>query len=348
GVLLTLAGPRTLPKRTLALAVFCAIAAVFAFEVITSGLGISMNMWLMLAVTAAFGVAMSLFHRTPAAILVGVTAFLLLDGVKGQTEHLFEDRSFFGAHKVYDFDDRRIYVNGTTVHGTQRIAEQGTRPTPLSYYHPTSPMAQVLQSDFGDGAERIGVVGLGVGSLACYAQPGQTWDFYEIDEMVDRVARDPELFSYMSQCVPNSETFLGDARVVLTGQDVRYDVLFLDAYSSDSIPMHLLTREALQLYRDRVQDSGVLVFHITNRYYDISMPLARLADDLGLSAAIQTLPMDDPNVGSHSTVLVMSPDADRFDALLTDTRWDRLRTDGGAVWTDDFANPLSALKYFAD
>ena len=348
GVLLTLAGPRTLPRRTGALAVLCAIAAVFAFEGITSGLGIAMNIWLMLAVTAAFGVAMALFHRTPVAILVGLTAFLLLFGVKGQTDHLFEDRSFFGAHKVYDFEDRRIYVNGTTVHGTQRIAEQGTRPTPLSYYHPTSPMAQVLQSGFGAQADRIGVVGLGVGSLACYAQPGQKWDFYEIDEMVDRVARDPALFSYMSQCVPGSETFLGDARVVLAGQDVRYDVLFLDAYSSDSIPMHLLTREALQLYRDRIEDSGVLVFHITNRYYDISMPLARLADDLGLQAAIQTLAVDDPNIGSRSTVLVMSPDADRFDALMADTRWDRLQTDGGAVWTDDFANPLSALKYFAD
>ena len=282
------------------------------------------------------------------AILLCLCTFLTLDLVKSPTDNLFRDRSFFGAHKVYDFEDRRIYVNGTTVHGTQRIAEQGTRPTPLSYYHPTSPMAQVLQSGFGAQAARIGVVGLGVGSLACYAQPGQKWDFYEIDEMVDRVARDPALFSYMSQCVPGSETFLGDARVVLAGQDVRYDVLFLDAYSSDSIPMHLLTREALQLYRDRIEDSGVLVFHITNRYYDISMPLARLADDLGLQAAIQTLAVDDPIIGSRSTVLVMSPDADRFDALMADTRWARLQTDGGAVWTDDFANPLSALKYFAD
>ncbi|MEO0381062.1 MAG: fused MFS/spermidine synthase, partial [Pseudomonadota bacterium] len=288
GVLFVVSGRVKADKRSISLAVLFAITAALSFEFLTQGLGLSMSVWVMIGVAVSFAVALSVLHRNPVAILLGLCTFLTLDLVKSPTDNLFRDRSFFGAHKVYNLEETRVYVNGTTIHGTQRLDEYGTRPTPLSYYHPTSPMAQVLDSDFGVEADRIGVVGLGVGSLACYAQPGQTWDFYEIDEMVDRVARDPALFTYMSECAPDSETFLGDARVVLAQQDVRYDVLYLDAYSSDSIPMHLLTREAIELYRNRVTDQGALVFHITNRYYDIAMPLARLADDLGLHAAIQT------------------------------------------------------------
>ena len=344
GVLLVIAGRGTTTKRAISLAVVFALAATFAFEAVVGGLGLGMSVWLMLSVAFGFALAMSTLHRSPAAILVGLAAFLALDLMKSPTENLFQDRSFFGAHKVYDLDETRVYVNGTTIHGTQRLDEYGARPTPLSYYHPTSPMAQVLDSAFGADAEQVGVVGLGVGSLACYAQPGQTWDFYEIDEMVDRVARDPALFTFMSECVPGSETFLGDARVVLAQRAVAYDVLYLDAYSSDSIPMHLLTEEAVQLYRDRITDSGALVFHITNRYYDLALPLARLADQVGLHAAIQTLHMDDPSIGHTSVVVVMSPDAARFDRLLADARWTPLVSDGAPAWTDDFANPLSALK----
>ena len=348
GILFVVSGQVKADKRAISLAIVFAIAAAFAFQFLNQVLGLSMSVWAMISVAVGFAIALPVLHRSPLAILLCLSIFLAFDFVKSPTENLFRDRSFFGAHKVYNLGNTRVYQNGTTIHGTQRLDEYGTRPTPLSYYHPASPMAQVLESDFGAQADRIGVVGLGVGSLACYSQPGQTWDFYEIDEMVDRVARDPALFTYMSECAPTSETFLGDARVVLAQQDVRYDVLYLDAYSSDSIPMHLLTREAIELYRNRVTDQGALVFHITNRYYDIAMPLARLADVLGLHATIQTMQMNDRSVGSSSVVVVMSPDKERMDALVVNEAWKPLYSDGQAVWTDDFANPLSALRYFAD
>jgi len=349
GLLLALTQQVTLSTRAVAYGLLAAGAATLSFEVATGPLGLSMSIWLMLAVVIGFAVTLAALHRKPVAVVAALAAFLTLDVVKSPSGNLFEDRSFFGAHKVYDLDGTRYYVNGTTIHGTMPVADHGTRPTPLSYYHPQSPMAQVLSSEFGAEAQSVGVVGLGVGSLACYAQPGQTWGFYEIDEMVDRVARDPNLFSYMSECVPTSETYLGDARVVLAQQDgLQYDVLYLDAYSSDSIPMHLLTEEAVALYKERIAEDGALVFHITNRYYDLAAPLARLADAVGMNAAIQVMLMDDPSVGHSSVVVVMSADQARFDALTADPRWEILRTDGRPAWTDDFANPLSALKYFSN
>ncbi|MDJ0991935.1 MAG: transporter [Dinoroseobacter sp.] len=347
GLLLCLSGTGNTTPRSISIAVLAALGAYYAFNIAPIVFDIDLSVALLLAVLLGFTLALAYLRNSAVAVLVAVTAYVGLDIASNLEDELFQDRSFFGAHKVYDSNGTRLYVNGTTIHGSQRINEQGIRPTPLAYYHPGSPMAQIVESDYGKAADRVGVVGLGVGALACYAQPGQTWDFYEIDEMVDRVARDPELFSFMSECAPDSETHLGDARIVLDQQDFLFDILYLDAYSSDSIPMHLLTREAVQLYENRIKDDGILVFHISNRYYDISKPLARIADTLDLHAAIQIM-HPEPDIGYPSIVVIMSPDKDRFDMVLEDTRWEPMASDGGPVWTDDFANPLSALRMFAN
>lgn len=261
---------------------------------------------------------------------------------------IFKDRSFFGVHLVADIGKNRIYRNGTTVHGAQAIAElsDNERPTPLYYYHPDGPMAQVMTSPSGLSATDIGIVGLGVGSLACYAQPGQSWQYYEIDRMVDRVARDPALFTFLSTCTPDAPTHIGDARVVLAQQtDTQYDILVIDAYSSDAVPVHLTTNEAIMLYRDRVKPGGIIVFHISNRYYDISRPLARSAAELGLTAFIQRyggMAGDPGNSPSH--VVIMSTDPTSIAPFAADPRWEALQNDNGRIWTDDYANLLSILK----
>jgi hypothetical protein len=211
-----------------------------------------------------------------AGLVIGfalATPILTLRSTNG--EELFRDRSFFGTHLVHDVADIRIYRNGTTLHGAQRVDDVGEpRPTPMVYYGPNGPMAQVLTSERGTRAERVGIVGLGVGSLACYRQPGQEWHFYEIDSMVDAVARDPALFSFMSACAGDAPTHLGDARLVLAQQkDIRFDVLIIDAYSSDAVPVHLTTTEAMQLYLDRLTPGGLLVYHISTV---ISRSTARL------------------------------------------------------------------------
>ncbi len=260
----------------------------------------------------------------------------------------FKDRSFFGTHLVQDFDDLRLYKNGTTIHGAQRLGETGPdgRPVPLFYYHPDGSMGQIMASPGGLAADRVGIVGLGVGALACFAQPGQTWEFYEIDAMVDRVARDTTLFTFMSTCAPDAPTHIGDARIVLEQQDDRaFDVLVIDAYSSDAVPIHLTTNEAIALYRDRVTPDGVIVLHISNRYFDISRPLGRSAAELGLVAMVRN-DRGDPAELTHtaSDVVVMGRDMDVLAAFTGAADWQPLEDDGGRLWTDDYANLLSILK----
>ena len=262
---------------------------------------------------------------------------------------LLRDRSFFGTHVVTeDENGLRVYGNGTTAHGAQRVSDDtADRPEPLFYYHRNGPMAQVMTSPEGRAARSIGIVGLGVGSLACYARPGQDWHFYEIDALVDTVARSPEYYRFLSACTPDAPTHLGDARVVLAAQsDMRYDILVIDAYSSDSVPVHLTTREALELYMNRLTPGGILVFHISNRYYAIERPLGRAAAELGLVGRLQDYKGNesvDPG-DTASTVVTLTRSMSELGTLADDPRWGPLENDGGRVWTDDFANLLSIMK----
>ena len=275
-------------------------------------------------------------------VLLGVGALFQPDNA------LLRDRSFFGTHVVVEEEGVRLYGNGTTLHGAQRIADDtAARPEPLYYYHRNGPLAQVLTSAHGDAAQTVGIVGLGVGSLACYRQPGQDWHFYEIDAQVDKIARTSEYFRFLSACAPDAPTHLGDARVVLERQEeMAYDILVIDAYSSDAVPVHLTTNEAMRLYLDRLAPGGVLVYHISNRYYDIHLPLARSAADLGLAARIQNYKgdakADFTDVATTAVVLARSPA--ELGPLAHDDRWQKLESDGGRVWTDDFANLMSIIK----
>ena len=263
-------------------------------------------------------------------------------------DRMFADRSFFGMHRVIEQDGARLYGNGTTVHGAQILSEYGKpRPQPTSYYHPFGPMGQVMASNAGKNAQSVGIVGLGVGALACYAQAGQNWHFYEIDALVDQVARNDNLFTYLSSCTPDAPTHLGDARVVLGDQtDLKFDVLVIDAYSSDAVPVHLTTNEAMALYKDRLTDTGVLVYHISNRYYDIGRPLARSAENLGLSMwrQFQERPASTDPGYRVSDVVMLARDPAHVSDLLESGLWVPVTSDGGALWTDDRANPLSIVK----
>ena len=240
----------------------------------------------------------------------------------------------------------RLYANGVTWHGAQRLDDFGSaRPAPQSYYHRNGPMAQIITSTIGAQARTIGIVGLGIGALACYARQGQSWHFYEIDKTVDRVARDPDLFTFMPNCGAGMPTHLGDARMVLERQDLTFDILVIDAYSSDSVPVDLTTVEAVEIYLDRLAPDGVLVFHISNRYYAIDRPLGRIAAALGLEARIQRYAgnaKNDPGDGA-SLVAAMARRAAAFGKLEHDGRWRPLVSDGGRLWTDDYANPLEIL-----
>jgi spermidine synthase len=218
------------------------------------------------------------------------------------------------------------------------------RPVPISYYHSSGGMARVLEATRDRPDRHVGIVGLGIGALSCYRRDGERWDFYEIDQTVVDIALDPGLFTYMSTCAGDSPIHLGDARIVLEGQtDLRFDVLIVDAYSSDAVPVHLTTFEAAELFLNRTKPDGVVVYHISNRYYDISIPLARSAAALGVSAWMLRTPST-PNGADAASVVVMGRDDAALGGILASGDWTQLEADGGQLWTDDYANPLGILN----
>jgi len=187
------------------------------------------------------------------------------------------------------------------------------------------------------------VVGLGVGSLAAYSQPGQTWTFYEIDPAVERIARSPQYFRYMSDCGTRCTVILGDARLSLEKTSTQYDLLIVDAFSSDAIPVHLLTREALKVYLRLLKPDGTLAFHITNRNLNLKPVLGALAKDSALTALVRLDQNVDAVAGrARSEWLVMARAPSILESLVSDPRWQQPPRDG-AVWTDDYSNIVTVL-----
>ena len=334
--------------REVALGFFLAILAAVPMVLPLAGLvANSGTVKVALTVGVLLAAMMFLMRVRLASVTAVVVVLALWLGVE-RSSMLFQDRSFFGLHQVYDKDGLRTYWNGTTVHGAQFLDEGEARPTPLLYYHPEGPMAQVVNGPLGQQAGTVGVIGLGIGALSCYARPGQDWHFYEIDQKVVDIALDPALFSFMPECGRQAQIHLGDARIVLQGQaDLTYDVLVIDAYSSDAIPVHLATVEAVQLYTERLAADGVLVFHISNRFYDLAQPLAAIAQTLGLEGRMQERSSATirATVGdADSSVVVLARDAAALGEIASDPRWVALPSPRIPAWTDDHADLLAALR----
>ena len=346
-VMLVLGGWSTLGRGKILQAIGLGLLGALVVFVAVQFLGKDSRVWYALLLFVLPTLAVVYYRKSLPAAALAAGTIALLGGSQIPDDTIRRDRGFFGTHKVENADGLRVYSNGTTVHGAEYISElTGQRPTPLYYYHPNAPMAQILTSERAAEIESVGIVGLGVGSLACYAQPGQDWAFYEIDPIVDQIARNPELFTFMSACGGDAPTYLGDARIVLAEQtDTKYDILFIDAYSSDAVPMHLTTLEAMALYTERLAPGGLLIFHISNRYYAIDRPLARGAEALGLAARMQVYrgsAEKTPGDTASIVVMIARDDAD-FGVLGEDERWKTINSDGGPVWTDDHANLLSIL-----
>jgi SAM-dependent methyltransferase len=263
---------------------------------------------------------------------------------------VLRDRSFFGVITVRDDDavNARLLVHGTTVHGAQSL-DPKFNTTPLTYYMAGSGLGQVLRAQSATAS--IGLVGLGAGASVCHAKPGQAWTLYEIDPLMIDIARNPALFSYVSSCTPSARMVLGDARLKLAEEPVgAFDVLAVDAFSSDAIPLHLMTREAFDLYKRVLKPEGVLLAHISNRYLDLEPVVARIAAASGWRALRYAYQPEDQPRGVYATRSVWIAFA-RTDADLarvgatTDAGWTPLRTKPDqALWTDQYANLLGALK----
>jgi spermidine synthase len=262
---------------------------------------------------------------------------------------LARERSFFGVYTVKrDPAGYHVLVHGTTMHGAERM-EAGRRREPLTYFHRDGPLGQLLGA-VGARARTVGAVGLGVGTVACYRQPGQRWTFYEIDPLVERLARDRRYFHYLAECAPDAEIRSGDARLTLRDAPrAAYDLLILDAFSSDAIPMHLMTREALALYLEKLAPGGVIAWHVSNRNLDLAPIVADLAADAGVVAWVQTDQPSRAQLAQYRTPsiwIALARRPEHLGALAQDPRWTRLQGRPGAPpWTDDFSNIVSALRW---
>jgi len=270
---------------------------------------------------------------------------------------LYVERSFFGTHRVTLLSDgsMRTLLHGTTLHGAIRVKDSSGQPvaaaTPATYYHPDSPMARgvaAARAAFQAQVKplHVGIVGLGTGSLACYAQPGETWRTYEIDPAVVRIATDPKLFDFIARCLPDPDIVLGDARQTLSHEAASmFGYLVIDAFSSDSIPVHLLTAEALTLFLDKLDPDGLLALHISNRYLDLAPALASTIALIPGAVAAQVTergPVESLDRAPSRVIFV----ARKASALAPLLQWPDARplTPGNArPWTDDYSDVLSAL-----
>ncbi len=261
---------------------------------------------------------------------------------------LYQARSFFGVYRVVDAGALHLLFHGTTAHGAQNLK---TPLQPVSYYHRTGPAGEVLRA----AAQRrprgnIAIVGLGSGALSCHGSPAQQFTYFEIDPLVEKIARDARLFSYLRDCPPRSEVVIGDARLTLAQAPARhYDILVLDAFSSDVIPTHLVTLEAVRLYLGKVAEDGIVLIHISNRHMDLAPVFDRLAQTLGLSVYLRddsSIASDEQSEGKLPSRWIVLARQQRDVTPYIGAAWQPL--DGrlaGELWTDDFTNVLRILYW---
>jgi hypothetical protein len=289
----------------------------------------------------------------PVAFALGLAAVLVAGRlyVGDQGRPLFTTRSYFGVLHVTTDRAGRFHqlVHGRTIHGRQSL-DPDKRRDPLSYYHHSGPagsLFRVTQKRF-PGA-RVGVIGLGAGDLAGYARDGEQWTFYEIDPAVEQIAANPAFFTFLTDCPASHRVVLGDGRLRLReAADGAYDVLIVDAFSSDAIPTHLLTREAVRDYLRTLSPDGLLVLHISNRYLDLKPVVGNLAVDAGLVARYQRtsflLPEEVEDGADPAEWVVLVRQTSALGPIVQSARWEPLHpVPDQAVWADDSSSLLSTV-----
>ncbi len=268
------------------------------------------------------------------------------------TQSLVVERNYYGVVRVNDVEDLRIMTHGVTNHGGQ-ARDPALRFTPYGYYSNTSGLAHVFATSHlrQKTQQNIGILGLGTGSMACFFNaPKRHFDYFEIDPAVIRVASDPNYFTYLSDCNIDYTMHTGDGRLLINRQPNQYyDVIVMDAFTSDNIPAHLITKDAVKIYREKLKPDGVLVFHISNRFFVLQYELAAIAHAFGKKALYRLDEGINPHNKLHTTMVVNYPnkyvvltDNDTIAQELLQKGWMELEDPGFQPWRDDYANILRA------
>src|SRR5262244_3430823 len=321
------------------------------YPVVLSETAFNWTVAILLAASALFWRAPLPFAATIAFILLAYHSIVEQSGTTSV-------RSFFGVAKITETADGqfRPLQHGTTLHGGQRIRQADGRPAAIDppelllYYWDGSAISETFAAVRAhlDRPIRFAVIGLGAGSLACRAAPDDTVHYYEIDTAVIRIARDPYLFSFLWVCRPDVPIILGDARLTLAeAPDGAYDLIIVDAFSSDAIPIHLLTREAMAIYLKKLSPHGMVVMHVSNRHLELASVVAGIAAANGLITRVSDSSDLDEAANPYkfvATVAAVARSEEDFGALAQARDWVLKAPDPGQwVWTDDYCNIVGAV-----
>lgn len=287
-----------------------------------------------------------------ALVVLGLILIRVYPADDGRVETV---RSFFGVHKIVVTSNGQYHVlmHGTTIHGAEKFQkDDGTpvkgRPEPISYYHKDGGMGRAIAAirERKGGPIRVAVIGLGTGTLACHAMEGEGWKYFEIDQTMVDTARDPKYFTYVSACDPNMKPVIGDARLTFAKeQDGAYDLIIVDAYSSDAIPIHLATEEAMAIYKAKLAPQGAVVMHVSNRHLELASVVVGIAEENDLMSWVfnEDSGRDVDYIFTTNVVISAREEAD-VGKIASDEKWLLTEaTEGQRVWTDDYSNVLGAV-----
>jgi SAM-dependent methyltransferase len=319
-------------------------------------LGLSFGAWgFTPALVLLFAVAALAFwgHRARQLAVV-LLMFATVANLPSAVRRGNAQRSYYGVYRVAQSPAGQfnLLTHGTTLHGAQRIRGVDGHLvrdwTPASYYYPGGPLAnsiKIVQRATGKTgvAGRFGIVGLGAGALACYARKGEHWRFFEIDPLVVDIAERSRYFTFLANCQPKPDIVIGDARLMLAKEpDNSFDLLIIDAFTSDAVPVHLMTAEALQLYARKLKDGGVVVLHISNRYLDLDSVLgATLPLVPQLKGLIVSDDYADGSYAEGTSIVGVFAKGERALWPFHELRGARAFHDGGLkAWTDDASDIL--------
>lgn len=298
---------------------------------------------------------MAVSVKAPVRLLVlGCTTLLIASFYSPSFSVMLRARSFYGSYTVFNIGDYRILYHGTTMHGAERVRDdkgnllQG-RPEPLSYYYAGGPYSEALshtRAAAGGTFHNVALVGVGVGVLSCNARDGENWTLYELDPLDVRIAQNRNLFRSLDVCAKRQKIVEGDGRLMLKESKGPFDLIILDAFTSDSVPVHLLTQDAVALYKSRLSEHGALIFNISNRNIELASVVAASAAANGMAVAIKRdpRPSDQSHFKTAAEIAVVTRSAKDLAALDLGPSWYRRHyaTDT-RPWTDDYSDIPGAI-----
>jgi SAM-dependent methyltransferase len=279
-------------------------------------------------------------------ILIGGYSIALPPMLDDDSAPLYVARNFFGIKKVvFDTDSNmRKLLHGDTMHGLESL-DPTLAGHPLSYYHETGPVGDVMKMLSDRPNQHIGVLGLGTGSMAGYTAPNRRITFFDIDPQVYGIAHN--YFTFLNRCDKNCDILIGDGRLSIEKMpEGEFDLLMLDAFNSDSIPAHLVSREAVQTYLSKLKPNGLILFHVSNRYMNVEGLVSAVVTDAPLEALVRYDDDEEPTGKSTSDYVVAARHMEDLGMLAEDGNWTRVtKPDGVEPWTDDYSNMLTILRW---